>query len=196
MGFIGRNLVKEIEYNKSSVGTKDYRDYLRISVNNPPKTKVVVIMKNPSATCNNQQNGQHTITSYNNKAKCHIDRSTGRVLRKLKGTYDEIYILNLYSLFEPKPLEVNKYYYKSGSTPTMFNSNNIKVQSFLNSFSGDVICAWGKANGIRQLEYDNQINRITSFFNTNHNLLEYDQTSNSFVVRTQSMYPPHGFNWK
>lgn len=194
MGFIGNNCVNSIEYEKTGID----RRILRIEVRKPSKNKVLVIMKNPSSTCDNGflPIGKNTITTYSDKAKCHIDRTTGKVLRKLKGTYDEIFVLNLYSLYDSNPLNVDSYYYGNASTPIILNLNNTKVQTFINSFKGDVICAWGKANGIRQPEYNNQIKNISSFFNANHNLLEYDPTSKSFINRTASMYPPHGLIWE
>lgn len=84
---------------------------------------------------------------------------------------------------------------QSNVTPAIFCQNNLRICSFLNSYSGDVICAWGKANGIRQGDYDEQIRCIESLFNNNHNLLEYGPNGN-FISRTKTLYPPHGLTWK
>lgn len=194
MGFVGNNKVHLIEYNKSRID----RQFLRIEINNAISSHVVVIMKNPSTTCNNSflPIGTNTISKYRDKSKCHIDRTTGIVLRKLSAMYDEIFILNLYSLFDSQPSNVDMFYYGSGILPSNFSCNNLQIQNFLSTYKGDVICAWGQNNGIRQPEYDNQINRINSFFNMNHNLLEYDCSTCTFIRRTMTMYPPHGLVWK
>lgn len=192
MSFDGKNKVHSIYYEKTNTD----RQFLKIKLKVNPSKSVLVIMKNPSTTCNNLQNGNYTISRYTDMAKCHIDRSTGKVLRKLKNIYDEINIINLYSLYDSKPSGVDAYYYGSNRTPAIFCQNNLRICSFLNSYSGDVICAWGKANGIRQGDYDKQIKCIESLFNNNHNLLEYEPKSKCFISRTDTKYPPHGLTWK
>lgn len=193
MGFVGKNKVDRVEYYKSQTD----RQFLKINVKFPPiKDKVLVVMKNPSTTCNNLNNGSGIITSYSDKAKCHIDRTTGKVLRKLKNSYDEIIVLNLYSLYNSSPKNINVYYYGSGAIPTIFRDNNKFVRKYLNLYSGDVICAWGRPNGIENAYYDKQINYVTSLFNTNHhNLLEYDSARKKFINWTRNNYPPHGLTW-
>lgn len=198
MGFIGRNSVYSIEYYKS---TSDHREFLRIVVNSQPTSKVLVIMKNPSKTCDNLPHGHNIITTYSDKNKCHIDRTTGKILRKLKNRYDEITIINLYSLYDPDPKNVNAYYYASGNNPTqLMYLNNQCVSSFLSFYSGDVICAWGNYYGIKKTNYDNQINYVVNLLSgsVNYNLLEYNLTTQTFVSVNfnSNLYPLHGLKWK
>ena len=192
MGFIGRNSVYSVEYTKSRMD----RPFLKILVNSNTQNTVLVIMKNPSTTCNNCPNGTQIITTYSSKANCHIDKTTGRVLRKLTPIYDEIIVLNLYSLYASNPTSVNSYYYGNGAIPAIMGNNNNFIQNYLQSYKGDIICAWGKSNGISQPQYDNQITLINSFFNSQHVLKEYDPTTRGFINRTTNKYPPHGLTWK
>lgn len=195
MGFVGKNMVHSIEYEKS----KKDRQLLKIEVSVPPRNSVLVIMKNPSTTCDNKKlpRGHYKITKKTEKVTCHIDRTTGRVLRKLKNYgYDEITIINLYSLYVSNPSNVNTYYY-SGKTPRIFNENNLRIDNILKSFRGEVICAWGSPNGIRKPEYDKQIDYIYTLFTNGHNLLEYDPICKSKpFISKQKTYPPHGLTWK
>ena len=119
MGFVGKNKVYSIEYNKSRID----RQMLKIKVNSTPQNCVLVIMKNPSTTCNNMSNGNQTITSYQQKSKCHIDRTTGKILRKLINKYEEIVILNLYSKYDSNPVCINNFYYSWKKRPSMLMVN-------------------------------------------------------------------------
>lgn len=197
MGFIGKNYAESIEYVKST----NHREFLRITLKNQPSSKVLVIMKNPSKTCDNKclPIGNHMITKYFEKAKCHIDATTGKVLRKLKSIYDEIMVINLYSLYDPKPKNVNTYYYGTGINSAQLSlSNDNYISSVLNNYSGDIICAWGNNRGINKTNYDAQVNFVTSQFNNTHNLKQYDPSTRSFVPFNPKShkYPPHGFVWK
>lgn len=188
MGFVGRNEVFSIEYCK----TNKHRFFLRLVVNQNPQNRVVVVMKNPSATCINCPNGHNLIVRFSDKAKCKIDRTTGKVLRKLQQSYDEIIILNLYSLYDKNPQGINSYYGKIKRTG--YHLNNACLRMVLDSYSGEIICAWGQPNGINIKQYNSQINFINSLFNRNHKLLEYGPGHRNFTIK-QSNYPPHGLTW-
>ena len=194
MGFVGRNNVFNIEYYKMN----KHRKFLKITVNQYVNSQVAVIMKNPSTTCSNLPNGKHKINLYADKKKCRIDRSTGKVLRKLRERYDEIIILNLYSLYDKDPKNVNNYYYISNyNSANLMNSNNNFIRKILSSYKGDVICAWGNSNGISINNYYNQIMYVSSLFTNNHNLLEYDSRAKKFITRNHNNnYPAHGLTWK
>lgn len=197
MGFVGRNYADTIEYSK----TTTHREFLKITLNNPHTSKVLVIMKNPSTTCNNNylHVGNHTITKYSEKAKCHIDRTTGKVLRKLNQIYGEIMIINLYSLYDSNTQNVNNYYYGFGcNSATLLSSNNNYISSFLKNYSGDIICAWGENSGINKTDYDKQVDFVTKCFNPSHNLIQYDSSTQTFVPFYHSLhqYPLHGLVWK
>lgn len=194
MGFVGRNNVFNIEYYKMN----RHREFLKITINQHVNSQVVVIMKNPSTTCIYSPNGNQIIRSYSGKKECRIDRSTGKVLRKLRGVYDEIIILNLYSLYDKNPKNVNSYYYINNHNSAYFmNSNNNFIRKFLSSYKGDVICAWGNNNGISINNYYNQIMYVSSLFTNNHNLFEYDSGRKQFIKRNHNNnYPAHGLTWK
>lgn len=194
MGFVGRNTVYSVEYSK----TTRNRYFLRITINQIVKKRVLVIMKNPSTTCDNMPNGNNIKTSsYNDLSKCHIDRTTGKVLRKLKSLYDEIVVLNLYSLYETKPSRLNNYYYHPfNKNPAFFQKNNGSISNYLSTYCGDVICAWGFPNGIYSKQYRKQVSYVNSLFQSNHNLLEYDIKICSFIKRTNNLFPAHGLTWK
>lgn len=202
MGFSNKNKVNSIIYIKHN----NHRYFLKLIVNLKPSPKtVVVIMKNPSKTCDNMNNtgfGPKIISDHATKAKCHIDRTTGIVLRKLKAkpyNYDKIIVLNLYSLYDSKPANVEIYYYgNKRRTRSLLFWDNLSVSMFLKIYSGDVICAWGKPNGINKNGYDNQINYVNTLLNKRqHNLLEYDLKKQRIVARnTANAYPLHGLGWK
>lgn len=196
MGFIGINNVFDVSYNK----TITHREYLNIKIKKYPTSKVLVIMKNPSTTCNNNflPVGNYVISTYTEKARCHIDRTTGKVLRKLNKYYDEITIINLYSLYTPYSENINTYYYKGGAnTAQLMLSNNNYIASILNNYSGDIICAWGGNKGIYKNKYDKQIAFVVSLFNNNSTLFEYDPSTKGFrnYNQTTNKYPLHGLKW-
>lgn len=60
MGFIGRNSAYSIQYNK----TASERFWLEINVTPHPSKTIIVIMKNPSATCINMPHGTYTVSGY------------------------------------------------------------------------------------------------------------------------------------
>lgn len=190
MGFVGKNTVYSVEYSKAA----NNRYFLRITINKIVKKRVMVIMKNPSTTCDNMANGNNVkISSYRDFYKCHIDRTTGKVLRKLKSLYDEIVVLNLYSLYETKPSRLNNYYYHPfNKNPASFQRNNGSISSYLSAYYGDVICAWGRSNGINSQAYIKQVLYVNSLFQSNHTLLEYDIKTCSFIKRTNNLFPVHG----
>ena len=195
MGFTGRNGVSSVQYIKDN----NHRLFLRMVANAVLKPRVVlVIMKNPSKTCNNLPNSiqnSRVISSYKDKAKCHIDRTTGRLLRKLNSSYDEIIVLNLYSLYTPSPVIVNNYYYLTNKHYKNFQTNNNYIASFLKLYSGDVICAWGGPNGINKNAYDSHLHFINSLFTKQHTLKEYDNIRGLVSRKNNNTYPLHPFAW-
>lgn len=192
MGFTKNNAVYSVEYNKSIYD----RQFLRIKKYPTTNNPVVVIMKNPSKTCNNMPSGNQIITKKASLKKCHIDRTTGIVLRKLFYLgYDEIIILNLYSYYSTNPLNINSVYYSPNTLPNIFYQNNNLITYFLNNYRGNIICAWGSNSGIQLNGYNSQINTIMTAFNSNHNLLEFDATTKAFL-QLSSVYPLHGLKWK
>ncbi len=196
MGFVGKNATISIDYCKS----KRHRYFLRIVINQTPGNRVLVIMKNPSATCINQADGHHAINTWTERSKCRIDRTTGKVLRKIKGlgVYNEIIILNLYSLYDANPHNVNRYYYGGRRINRQIIKNNQCLRRIISNYTGDIICAWGKSNGINKEKYDKQIDFVKSLVNSASVLMEYDPLLCGFVPlgNTSNHYPLHGLNWK
>lgn len=193
MAFVGKNNVHNVQYTK--IG--NHRFFLKITVNRTPKRRVVLILKNPSTTCNNMPDGtMNKISSFSCKKLCHIDRTTGKLLRKLKTAYDEIIVLNLYSLYSPNPVAVCNFYYKTTASSILYLLlNNLYILSTLNNYSGDIICAWGRPNGIPLSEYRSQINFVKGIIqNKKYRKFEYNRRTNSFV-RFHSNYPPYPFSW-
>ena len=103
-------------------------------------------------------------SSYKDRKKCRIDRTTGNVYRKLVGLgYEDIFILNLYSLYESNSARCCSYYYhgKRTAIPIIINYYICKIIS--NFFkNADFICAYGQPDGFKseKEKYDNQINVI------------------------------------
>ncbi len=194
MGFVGKNAVVCVKYCKEN----RHRYFLSIVINQNPRNKVLVIMKNPSTTCNNMPDGLNEIINYAERAKCHIDRTTGKVLRKIKnmGAYDEIIILNLYSLYDKYPCKVNTYYYNSAQMRYQMTKNKQCLRRIISNYKGDIICAWGEANGINKAQYDAQTQYVISLANNAHVLKEYDSAKQKFVQFLNNGYPLHGLKWK
>lgn len=193
MGFVGRNKVFSVTYNK----TKKHRYSLIINTNNTNTNPVIVIMKNPSSTCKNMLNSGSPLTSYTMMAKCHIDRTTGRVLRFLSITYkyDLIITLNLYSFYDSKSSEVQRYYY--GSSKRSFTKIDNNIRAILTAYpAAPIICAWGNNHDITKLNYDSRITQVYNLLNT-RNLLQYDILAKSIIPYTHKggVYPVHGYNW-
>lgn len=196
MGFIGKNAAKSIVFCKNN----GFRYYLEINVSSNPVKPVIVIMKNPSSTCNNLQANNNTITSYIDKKKCHIDRTTGRVYRFLKNQYDKIIILNLFALYTPYPSVVGSYYFGPASNSHHQKDliiNNTKINNTLKSNpTAPIICAWGANSAIPQKPYNSCIMTIEGMIK-NRTLLQYDINQRSLIAYHPSKnYPPHGLMWK
>ena len=191
MGFIGNNAADSITFYKNN----QFRYYLEINVSSNPSNPVIVIMKNPSSTCNNLQANISTITSYADKKKCHIDRTTGRVYRFLKNQYDKIIILNLYALYTPNSAVVSAYY--SAQISNLHNQNDSTISKVLASNSTvPVIFAWGANSAIPKDLYDSRIKTVVNMIKSK-TLLQYDINQKLLIpYRPSQKYPPHGLMWK
>lgn len=228
MGFVGKNDVESVAYFKS-VGHRFYlrmtllkKDYQQKNSEIDIKECVLVIMKNPSTTCDNLDEGIQIFNDKKNKRKSHTDKTTTNVLKKIKQgvtitsvqggsqsnivIFKKIIVLNLYSFYYSKSSGVDAYYYGTPNLPPLFAVNNSILEHILSKYKGDVICAWGDNSKIRKVEYDNQVKSIQQILsnNTNLNLLKYDTQNRNFIdinntIRnnpTTPIYPEHGFNWK
>lgn len=188
MGFVGRNNAHEVIYDK----TPNERFLLVINEKAVPRESIIVMMKNPSTTCINMNDGYNSITTHKDRKNCRIDRTTGNVYRILKKlSYDQVVVLNLYALYSSHPSAIKTHY--SGNYN--FSIENNYILSVLNQFpNSDILCAWGKSNGILKSDYNLRIQSVRSLFIT-RNLMEYDKTSGQ-IINLVSKYPLHGLMWQ
>ena len=192
MSFINSNIANSIFYNKSSF----YRYRLEINTVQFPSNPVIVIMKNPSTTCDNLPDGTHTIQSYSDRKKCHTDRTTGRVYRLLKTKYDKIIILNLFPFYSTNTIHVNNHYVHNSSNA--FITNDLEIASVLKSYpQADIVCAWGGKSQIAKTIYDFRTKNISAML-ANRNLYQYDTSAKSLISYNigQTNPPLHGLQWK
>lgn len=204
MAFIGPNFINMAYNSKKKFRNPKFRYKLKISLNNNSTNKIIVIMKNPSTTCDNVGG---VISNYKTKKNCHVDRSTGNILRKIKNTtnYDEIIIYNLYPIYGTTPQVVKDFYY----TPNQRNGQHLLsrynkfLRKQLSKLQGtDIICAWGRPNGIKKSDYNTQIHSVLSYIDkTTNKFLQYDLKKNKFtpLILTQyreDLQPLHGSKWK
>lgn len=191
MSFINSNTAYSIVYNKSVF----YRYRLEINTVQFPSNPVIVIMKNPSTTCDNLPNGTHTIHSYSDRKKCHTDRTTGRVYRYLKNQYDKIIILNLFPCYATNTINVNNHYVNN--TSNAFIANDLEIASVLNSYpQADIVCAWGGKSQIDTNLYNHRIQNVSAML-VNRTLYQYDTAKKSLISYNIGQTSPlHGLQWK
>ena len=185
MGFIGRNSAYSIQYNK----TASERFWLEINATSNPSKPIIVIMKNPSATCINMAHGTCTISGYSQLKRCRIDRTTGKVYRRLKKNFDKIIILNLFSIYSTATATIN-------SAPGNITTNDTEITNILNKyFDSPVICAWGDNSQISPITYRLRVQAIRHIINHRF-LLQYDKKTQLFIPYVFGMsYPKHGLTW-
>lgn len=195
MGFVGKNYAYQVEYDSIS----GHRFLLHIKAKKVTSRSITVIMKNPASTCDNMPLGKNIFSKYKDRKLCHTDRTTTNVYRKLvKLHYDDIYIINLYSMYGKNSKNVCNYYYGQKQNLQMINTNNNKILTY--NLPKNIVCAFGSPCGFSSNKkmYDNQINAILNIFQK-CNLFEYDNKTNNLVhyhISHPIVYPLHGLAWK
>ncbi len=205
MGFTGRNSALRIEYSKVIIhNTLSFRFALTIKTTSKIKKEIIVIMKNPSSTCLNLEDGINVSTTSSSKLrKSRIDRTTGYVYRFLKNHYKRIIILNLYPIYSSNPIDVNAYYHLNNNIVSISINDTFISQTLKKYPYADIACAWGGPNGINNNDYDARIGKIFSIIGK-RNTLQYDITSKQLVQYSyqqqnqnkKCVYPLHGLKWR
>lgn len=148
------------------LGTKNLRFRLIIPFNNPSsKKRLVVIMKNPSASnLNTCDKSTHNICGCVNNTNFS------------NTTYQKVVILNLFPFFAVKATDLknffNKWYYRIVMAINMFF-----IKKYRNAKNTDIIFAWGQntiINGLTNAEknkieklYNKRIEKVTKNLKNN-----------------------------
>ena len=161
-------------------------------------------MKNPSNTC---LKASWRVSTYEERKKCHIDATTGKLLRKLKsvGYYDELIIYNLYPIYGANSKAVRQFYYGNNQqkgTRLLKKYNKFLRKQLSKLRNTDFVCAWGAPNGIKAKDYNEQIHFVLSCIDkTTNNFLQFDLMQNKFtplqiMEYKKNLQPLHGLRWK